>query len=88
LEFVLEPKSLEQLSGPWGATENGAVVQALIDDLIERGLDPAVPRLFIIDGAKALSRTIAAAGRGRACVEDWAKPPQTGRKEMGQTSSE
>jgi putative transposase len=29
------------------------VVQALIDDLIERGLDPAVPRLFIIDGALA-----------------------------------
>src|SRR5215211_3529121 len=35
-----------------GATEHGAVVQALIDDLVERGLDPAVPRLFIIDGAK------------------------------------
>ena len=32
--------------------------QALIDDLIERGLDPAVPLLFIIDGSKALSRAI------------------------------
>src|SRR6202023_1158763 len=31
-----------------GATEHSAVVQALIDDLIARGLDPAVPRLFII----------------------------------------
>src|SRR5712691_2325580 len=41
-----------------GATENAAVVQALIDDLIERGLDPAVPRLFIIDGSKALSKAI------------------------------
>jgi putative transposase len=41
-----------------GATEHGAVVQALIDDLIERGLDPALPRLFIIDGAKALSKAI------------------------------
>jgi putative transposase len=41
-----------------GATENSAVVQALIDDLIERGLDPAVPRLFIIDGSKALSKAI------------------------------
>lgn len=41
-----------------GATENAAVAQALIDDLVERGLDPAVPRLFIIDGAKALSRAI------------------------------
>jgi putative transposase len=41
-----------------GATENAATVQALIDDLVERGLDPAVPRLFIIDGAKALSKAI------------------------------
>jgi len=39
-----------------GATEHSAVVQALIDDLIERGLDPAVPRLFIIDGSKALAK--------------------------------
>jgi len=41
-----------------GATENVAVVQALLDDLVQRGLDPAVPRLFIIDGAKALSKAI------------------------------
>jgi putative transposase len=41
-----------------GATEHSAVVQALIDDLIERGLDPAVPRLFIIDGSKALAKPI------------------------------
>jgi putative transposase len=41
-----------------GATENAATVQSLIDNLVERGLDPAVPRLFIIDGAKALSKAI------------------------------
>src|SRR5215472_655851 len=41
-----------------GATENAAVVQALIDNLIERGLDPKVCRLFIVDGAKALSKVI------------------------------
>jgi putative transposase len=41
-----------------GATENAAVVQALIDNLIERGLDPKVCRLFIIDGAKALTKVI------------------------------
>jgi hypothetical protein len=41
-----------------GATENAAVVQALIDDLIERGLDPKICRLFIVDGAKALSKVI------------------------------
>jgi putative transposase len=43
-----------------GATENAATVAALIDNLIERGLDPAVPRLFIIDGSKALSKAIRA----------------------------
>src|SRR5438552_2342102 len=40
------------------ATENAATVQALIDNLVERGLDPALPRLFVIDGAKALSKAI------------------------------
>ena len=41
-----------------GATENAAMVQALIDNLVARGFDPAVPRLFIIDGSKALSKAI------------------------------
>ena len=41
-----------------GATENTAVLQALIDNLIERGLDPMICRLYIIDGAKALSKVI------------------------------
>lgn len=41
-----------------GATENAAVVQALIDNLIERRLDPKVCRLFIVDGAKALTKAI------------------------------
>src|SRR5258705_8253110 len=39
-----------------GATENAVVVQALLDNLISRGLDPTVCRLFVVDGAKALSR--------------------------------
>src|SRR6516165_2412925 len=41
-----------------GATENAVVAQALLDNLIERGLDPKVSRLFVIDGAKALSKAI------------------------------
>jgi transposase-like protein len=41
-----------------GATENAVVAQALLDNLIERGLDPTACRLFIIDGAKALSKAI------------------------------
>ena len=41
-----------------GATENAATVQSLIDDLIARGLNPDAPCLFIVDGAKALSKAI------------------------------
>ena len=41
-----------------GATENAAVVQALLDNLIDRGLDPQVCRLFIVDGAKALKKAV------------------------------
>jgi putative transposase len=44
--------------GGAGATENAVVVQALIDNLVVRGLDPTRPRLFIIDGSKALCKTI------------------------------
>jgi transposase-like protein len=40
------------------ATENTVVVQAVLDNLLARGLDPSVPRLFIVDGAKALSKAI------------------------------
>src|SRR5215468_664910 len=39
-----------------GATENAAVVKALLADLVERGLQPDIARLFILDGAKALSQ--------------------------------
>lgn len=41
-----------------GATENTSVVQALLDNFIARGLDPTVCRLFVVDGAKALSKAI------------------------------
>jgi putative transposase len=41
-----------------GATESAATAQALLDNLIGRGLDPSVCRLFIVDGAKALSKAI------------------------------
>ena len=33
-------------------------VPAPVDNLVERGLDPTVPRLFIIDGAKVLTKAI------------------------------
>jgi putative transposase len=41
-----------------GATENAAVVQALLDNLIQRGVDPTLCRLFIVDGSKALIKAI------------------------------
>jgi len=41
-----------------GASENTATVQALLDDLVERGLDPKLCRLFILDGAKALKKAV------------------------------
>jgi transposase-like protein len=37
-----------------GASENGTVVKDLLADLVSRGLDPKRPRLFVIDGSKAL----------------------------------
>lgn len=41
-----------------GASENAAVCQALLDNMVGRGLDPAVCRLFIIDGSRALAKAI------------------------------
>jgi transposase-like protein len=41
-----------------GATENTAVVSALLSDLVERGLDFSVPRLYILDGGKALHAAV------------------------------
>ncbi len=39
-----------------GATENTAACKALLEDLIERGLNPNRALLVVIDGAKALRR--------------------------------
>jgi transposase-like protein len=45
--------------GIWeGSTEKTQVVRALLSDLIERGLNADTPRLWIIDGGKALRRAI------------------------------
>lgn len=41
-----------------GATENAAVVSSLFGELIERGLDFTVPRLYILDGGKALAAAV------------------------------
>jgi transposase-like protein len=50
-----------------GATENAAVVGELLGDLVERGLDFSQPRLYILDGGKALSAAVRKhAGEGAA----------------------
>jgi transposase-like protein len=41
-----------------GATENMAVVSALLSELVERGLDFSTPRLYVLDGGKALAAAV------------------------------
>src|SRR5262245_59843944 len=50
-----------------GATENATVVGELLGDLLERGLDFTEPRLYVLDGAKALTAAVKKyAGEGAA----------------------
>lgn len=45
--------------GLWqGATENATVCTALLEDLVERGLDPQRRYLFVLDGSKALRAAV------------------------------
>ena len=60
--------------GLWqGATENAEVCQALLDDLVRRGLDPKKSCLFVIDGGKglraAVKRTFGKQAEGQRCHE-------------------
>ena len=41
-----------------GGSENSTVVKTLLEDLIERGLDAARPRLYVLDGGKALHKAV------------------------------
>ncbi len=41
-----------------GASENGAAATALLESLVERGVDPRKVYLFVIDGSKALRSAI------------------------------
>jgi putative transposase len=41
-----------------GATENTTVVGDLLGDLMERGLDFTEPRLYVLDGGKALTAAV------------------------------
>jgi putative transposase len=52
-----------------GATENGAACTDLLQNLVERGLDPGLQRLFIIDGSKALRSAINAVFGAKTAVQ-------------------
>jgi transposase-like protein len=41
-----------------GATENAAVVGEMLEELAERGLNFAQPRLYVVDGSKAIRKAI------------------------------
>ncbi len=52
-----------------GPTENALVCKALLEELIERGIDPNLSTLFVIDGSKALRKAIADLWGERAYVQ-------------------
>jgi putative transposase len=52
-----------------GATENSTVVKQLLEDLRERGVDFEVPRLYILDGGKALFAGVRHAAGKAAIVQ-------------------
>ena len=52
-----------------GSSENGRVATDLLNDLVERGVKPDRPRLFVIDGSKALRCGIDAVYGSRNAVQ-------------------
>lgn len=59
LALGFDTQGNKHVLGLWeGSTEKTAVVRALLSSLIERGLDPDTPRLWVIDGGKAIRRAI------------------------------
>ena len=50
-----------------GATENATVVGELLGDLVDRGLDFTMPRLYILDGGKALTAAVKKYAGESAC---------------------
>lgn len=55
----VDSEGKKQVLGLWqGATENATVCQHLLDDLIQRGVDPMKRYLVVTDGAKALKKAL------------------------------
>jgi transposase-like protein len=55
----VDSQGKKHVLGLWhGPTENAAVVQGLLEDLVSRGLESERPMLIVIDGAKALRKAV------------------------------
>lgn len=66
----IDKKGCKHVLGLWhGATENSAVVGALLEDLEARGLKPAHPILVVMDGSKALRKAVQTVLGDRAVVQ-------------------
>jgi putative transposase len=62
----VDAEGRKQPLGLWeGSTENKTVCNALLANLIERELDPERPRLFVIDGGKAIRAAVVSMGSFR-----------------------
>jgi len=86
-----------------GATENATVVGELLSDLMNRGLDFTEPRLYILDGGKALTAAVKKhagesaaiqrcqvhiAGRDPRFPEGWKVPSRASPYEPGSLGSD
>jgi putative transposase len=86
-----------------GATENATVVRELLEDMARRGLDFVTPRLYVLDGAKALSAAVKRhageaaliqrcqvhiAGRDPRFPEGWNVPSRVSPYEPGSLGSD
>ena len=52
-----------------GATENATVVGELLSELLERGLDFSEPRLYVLDGGKALHKAVRKQAGERVAIQ-------------------
>jgi putative transposase len=86
-----------------GATENATVVGELLGDLVDRGLDFTAPRLYVLDGGKALTAAVKRyagesaaiqrcqvhiAGRNPRFPEGWNVPSRASPYEPGSLGSD
>ena len=89
----IRPDGREMILGRrQGATENAAVVGELLDDLLQRGLDFTTPRLYVLDGGKALHAAVKTYAGSSALMQRCQVPNEgtsstTYRKNTGRQSS-